>query len=515
MRNNKAIALRYSEAQNKTNHPFRILFLFSIILALLATLPANAAINFGKEGPKSVADLTENLIDAVVNISTTQHVEQSRRVPMPDLPPNTPFREFFEDFFDQGRPNNNDEGKQSSRKVTSLGSGFVIDPEGIIITNNHVIENADEIKISFNDGTELDATLVGRDPKTDIAVLKVTPDAPLKAVSFGDSDQSRVGDWALAIGNPFGLGGTVTIGIISALNRDIRSGPYDNFIQTDAAINRGNSGGPLFNMNGEVIGVNTAIFSRTGDSVGIGFSVPANTAKNVVNQLLEFGETRRGWLGVLIQPVTESIGQSLGLDNNQGAFVTQVTPDGPSDKGGIEAGDVILKFDGKDVPSSRVLPAMVARTEIGKKVDVVVLRKGKEKVLTITLGRLEDGEKLVADNSGDSTDNQGETHSDTSLKIEGLKLSLAEINDRYRAEFGLDETASGLVVTDLDNDSSAYSKGIRKGTIILEVAQEDVKTPEDVKQLVSKAIENNLEFILVKFQTGNNGQPRFDGIKIE
>ncbi|MCL4170902.1 UNVERIFIED_CONTAM: hypothetical protein GTU68_030060, partial [Idotea baltica] len=307
---------------------------------------------------------------------------------MPEVPDGSPFQEFFEEFFNRQNP-----GEDQARRVQSLGSGFVVDgTEGIIITNNHVIEGADEITANFNDGTKLKAEIIGTDEKTDLAVLKVEPEAPLKAVSLGDSDSIRVGDWVMAIGNPFGLGGTVTVGIVSARNRDINSGPYDNFIQTDASINRGNSGGPLFDMDGNVIGINTAIISPSGGSIGIGFAIPAKTATRVIEQLREFGETRRGWLGVRIQEVTDEIAESLGMDEAMGALVAGVTDDGPAAKAKVEPGDVIVRFDGNEVETMRELPRMVAETAIGKDVEVIVLRKGEEVTISVTLERLEENE---------------------------------------------------------------------------------------------------------------------------
>ncbi len=330
----------------------------------------------------------------MVNISTSQTVAPSRSVPTPQLPPGSPFEEFFEEFFKR-RQQQGDDGDDTPRRVSSLGSGFVIDAGGLIVTNNHVIADADEIYANFNDGSKLKAELVGRDTKIDIALLKVTPlpDKPLKAVKFGDSDGLRVGDWVMAIGNPFGLGGTLTVGVISARNRDINSGPYDNFLQTDAAINRGNSGGPLFNMDGDVIGINTAIISPSGGSIGIGFAVPSNTALAVVNQLRQYGEMRRGWIGVRIQSVTDEIAESLSLGKPRGALVGGLTDDGPAAKGGIKPGDVIIKFDGKDVRDMRSLPIIVADTPVDKDVEVVVVRKGKEETLRLKVGRLEESDK--------------------------------------------------------------------------------------------------------------------------
>ena len=342
--------------------------------------------------PDTFADLAESLQHAVVNISTSQRVTGSRGIPVPQVPDGSPFQEFFEDFFNR----NQDGNSQRSRKVQSLGSGFVIDPSGIIVTNNHVIAEADEIIANFADGSKLKAELVGRDTKTDLAVLKVEPETPLKAVNLSNKGDLRVGDWVMAIGNPFGFGGTVTVGIVSALERDINSGPYDKFIQTDASINRGNSGGPLFNLAGEVVGINTAIISPTGGSIGIGFAIPSELALPVIDQLREFGETRRGWLGVRIQQVSDEIAESLGMDNAKGALVAGVTEGGPAEDAGLLPGDVVLKFDGKDVPEMRDLPRIVADTSVGKAVDVVVLRKGEELTIKVTLGRLEEGEKLMA-----------------------------------------------------------------------------------------------------------------------
>ena len=314
---------------------------------------------------------------------------------MPDLPPGSPMEEFFEEFFKnrrgQGGPG---DGDRTPRRVNSLGSGFIIDPSGVVITNNHVINDADEINVILNDGTKLPAELIGKDAKSDLAVLRVHTDKTLKAVKFGDSDKLRLGEWVIAIGNPFSLGGTVTAGIVSARNRDINSGPYDNYIQTDAAINRGNSGGPLFNLDGDVVGVNTAIISPSGGSIGIGFAVPSNSAIAVINQLRQFGETRRGWLGVRIQQVTDDIAESLSIKPARGALIAGIDDRGPAKPGGIEPGDVVVKFDGRDIKEMHDLPRIVADTPVGKEVEVVVIRKGKEETHTIKIGRLEDGEKL-------------------------------------------------------------------------------------------------------------------------
>jgi serine protease Do len=352
-------------------------------LSLLAALVAPALAQT-RQGPPSVAPVAEKLIDAVVNISTKQTMKSAEGAPLPKVPKGAPFEEFFDDFFDRKG------GRSPDRKVTAQGSGFVIDgKEGLIVTNNHVIDGADEIVINFSDGSKLTVEkILGKDPKTDLALLKVTPKRHLAQVAFGLSGNLKVGDWVMAIGNPFGLGGSVSVGIISAKQRDINTGPYDDFLQTDAAINRGNSGGPLFNMDGEVIGVNTAIISPSGGSIGIGFAVPSDSAMVVLEQLRQFGETRRGWLGVNVQSVTEDIAETYGIREGTGARVASVAQDGPAAKAGILQDDVIVRFDGKDVASMRGLPRLVSQTQIGKEVEVEVSRKGQKRTFRVTIGRL-------------------------------------------------------------------------------------------------------------------------------
>ncbi|WP_422377356.1 DegQ family serine endoprotease [Roseibium sp.] len=457
------------------------------------------------QGPVSVADLAENLADAVVNISTAQTVQGRRSVPMPQVPDGSPFQEFFEEFFN--RQNRDDD---QPRRVQSLGSGFVIDgTEGIIITNNHVIEGADEITANFNDGTKLRAEIIGTDEKTDIAVLKVEPETPLKAVDFGNSDTIRVGDWVMAIGNPFGLGGTVTVGIVSARNRDINSGPYDNFIQTDASINRGNSGGPLFDMQGNVVGINTAIISPSGGSIGIGFAIPAKTAMRVIDQLREFGETRRGWLGVRIQEVTDEIADSLAMEEAMGALVAGVTEDGPAAKAEIEPGDVIIKFDGKEVEAMRELPRMVAETAIGKEVEVVVLRKGEEVTISVTLERLQENEVTEA-----SATTEDEPADKPAEKSEVLGMMLAELDDALREQFSIEEDVSGVVVTEVLSGSSAEEKRVMAGDVIKEVAQEPVATPADVEAQIKKLKEDGRRSALLLL-SNPTGDVRFVPVRIE
>src|SRR5262245_30315394 len=371
-------------------------------IAVPALSTASAA-----RGPDTIADVSEKVIDAVVNISTSQKVE-ARNSPLPQLPNDPQLDELFRDFFNrrgQGDPQNRE---RAPRRVNSLGSGFVIDPSGIVVTNDHDISEADEVTVILNDGSRLKAEIIGRDQKTDLALLRVKPEKPLKAVKFGDSDGLRLGEWVIAIGNPFSLGGSVTAGIVSARNRDINSGPYDNYIQTDAAINRGNSGGPLFNLEGEVVGINTAIISPSGGSIGIGFAVPSKTAVPVIDQLKQFGETRRGWLGVRIQQVTDEIADSLKVNPPRGALVAGVDDKGPAKPAGIAPGDVIVRFDGKDIKEMKDLPRIVADTPVGKDVDVLIVRKGKEESRTVKLGRLEDAEKVQA---AAKTDNKDEDKS--------------------------------------------------------------------------------------------------------
>lgn len=428
-------------------------------------------------GPASVADLADRLIGAVVNISTSQSASSSgpdNRAPRPQVPEGSPFQDFFDEFFKQQERDG--PRRRGPRGAQSLGSGFVIDEDGIIITNNHVIADADEITVEFTDGSELKAEVVGTDPKTDIAVLQVKPSKKLQAVAFGRSSNARVGDWVMAIGNPFGQGSSVSLGIVSAINRDIRSGPYDAFIQTDAAINRGNSGGPLFNMDGEVIGINTAIISPSGGSIGLGFSVPSDLAVGVVQQLREFGETRRGWLGVSIQPVTEDIAESLGMNLARGALVAGLTPKGPAKNSGIEVGDVIMKFDGKAINQMRDLPRIVAETPVGKTVDVIVRRKGKRQTIAVTLGRLEDGEKIIAANKNDDQESGGQEK-----VVTALGMTFAPLDDEARESFNISTDVEGVLVVEVDPESAAAEKGIKAGSVISEIGQESVSTPEDVE----------------------------------
>jgi len=468
-------------------------FLLAIVL-IFNVVPADA-----RTPPESFADLAEKLLPAVVNISTTQVIEGRPGVEMPRVPPGSPFEEFFKEFFERNRP------QQQQRRATSLGSGFFIDTAGYVVTNNHVIQDADEIAVVLNDDTRLEAEVVGRDPKTDLAVLKVNPPAGLTAVEWGDSGDSRVGDWVIAIGNPFGLGGTVTTGIISARGRDINAGPYDDFLQTDASINRGNSGGPMFNLDGGVIGVNTAIFSPSGGSIGIGFAIPSNSAKAVVRQLIEHGTVRRGWLGVHIQAVTDDIAETLGLEDAEGALVASVIEDGPAEKAGIKNGDVILEFDGKKVEKMRRLPRIVADTEVGKSVDVTVWREGRATELEVEIGALEEGEKQLAA--------RGSDRRDTSDSVEVLGLTLAGIDDKLRERFNLDGDTKGVVVTDIDATGAAAEKGVRPGDVVVKVSQDEISSPGEVAAKIDEAREAGRRSVL--FLLEGQGGLRFVALRID
>jgi len=443
------------------------------LAATIALSPLAAAAQ--THGPEGIADVAEKVIDAVVNISTSQMVEA--RGAMPQMPPGSQqFEEFFEEFF-KNRRGGGDNQNRAPRRVSSLGSGFIIDPAGIVVTNNHVIADADEVNVILNDGSRLKAEVIGHDQKTDIALLRVKPDKPLKAVQFGDSDKLRLGEWVVAIGNPFSLGGTVTAGIVSARNRDINSGPYDNYIQTDAAINRGNSGGPLFNLNGEVVGVNTAIISPSGGSIGIGFAVPSKSAVAVIDQLRQFGETRRGWLGVRIQQVTDDIADSLNIKPAKGALVAGVEDKGPAKPAGIEPGDVIVKFDGKDVKEMKDLPRIVADTPVGKDVEVVIIRKGQEEKKTVKLGRLEDGEKQAA-----LTTKKDDQPEEKSVVQKTLGLQLSNLTDTLRQRYKIKDQIKGVVITGVDANSAAAEKRLNAGDVIVEVAQEPIATPADLQK---------------------------------
>ena len=467
-----------AKAAARTATGVRWLFLLPLLLALLIW----ATMAQARPAPDSFADLVDDLLPVVVNISTTQVVERRRG--------SEEFEEFFREFFER-------RGGQEPRRrrQNSLGSGFIIDPSGFIVTNHHVIAEADQISVRLSDDTTLDAEVVGSDEKTDLAVLKVESDTPLPYTRWGDSEAARIGDWVIAIGNPFGLGGSVTAGIVSARQRDINSGPYDDFIQTDAAINRGNSGGPMFNLDGEVIGINSAIFSPSGGSIGIGFAIPSNLARNIIDQLRQEGVVKRGWLGVRIQTVTDELAEGLRLDRARGALVASVTEGGPAEAAGIQQGDVVLTFDGREVPDMRKLPRMVAETSIGKEVEVEIWRRGEKRTLMVQLGELDDAQIAAATPADRPLGDQGD--------VAELGLALAKITPALREEFELGDRTQGVVITDVEAEGSAAEKGLRPGDVIVEVDQEEVSSPSAVAEKVQKAKEEGYRVVtLLLFRQG-------------
>ncbi len=450
--------------------------------------------------PDSFAALAERTLPAVVNISTRQTVEP-RGPALPQFPPGSPFEEFFRDFFDRG-PGAPQEKRR--RQVTSLGSGFIIDPAGVIVTNNHVIDEADEIVVRLQDDRELDATVVGRDPKTDLAVLSVKAEEPLPFLEFGDSGATRVGDWVVVIGNPFGFSGTVTAGIVSARKRDIRAGPYDDFIQTDAAINRGNSGGPMLNLDGKVIGVNTAISSPSGGNVGIGFAVPSSLAAPVIDQLRRFRETRRGWLGVRIQELNDEIAATLdGFGEPRGALVANVTAGSPADAAGVQVGDVVLSFDGKPVPTMRALPRIVSDTEIGATVPMEVWRKGRVVTLEVLVGRL------------DESDEQADADNGPERRIAILGVTVVKPNEALGKQYDLSDDAlerGGAMIVEVEPESDAEEKQLAPGDLIVEVDQEPVAGPSELAERIAaaRAAERRSVLLLVS----RDGADRFVAVAL-
>ena len=482
----------------------------TILAPVWLAAPAQA-----RGAPDSFADLAANLAPAVVNISSLQAVQAKADRPgapdAPAFPPGSPFEQFFHDFMEkhggnqgqnQGRGGNGggEQPEQPGHRGQALGSGFIIDPAGFIVTNNHVIEGADEITVTLHDGTSMKATLVGKDERSDVALLKVTSDKPLPAVPFADSDTSRVGDWVLAIGNPFGLGGSVTAGIVSARGRDIRQGPYDDFIQTDAAINRGNSGGPLFNMDGQVIGINTAIYSPSGGSIGIGFSIPSNMAKLVVAQLRDYGRAKRGWLGVQIQQVTPDIAEGVGLHPPHGAMVAGVSDNGPASAAKIRGGDIILKFNGQDVKEMRTLPRIVAETEIGKQVPVTLWRDSKEVTVQASIAELPDEVQQASATPASPK----AAPANPALDIAGLGLKIAPLTDETRSKFNLGADQKGVVVTDVAGNGAAAQRGIKPGDVVVEVQQEAVNSPGEVQDRVERFRKQNRKTVLMLIQ-GSDG----------
>ncbi|MEO1090822.1 MAG: DegQ family serine endoprotease [Pseudomonadota bacterium] len=453
-----------------------------LVVGMIAAPPPVAAQTIPAEG---FADLVERVAPAVVNISTTRRVDgvEGPQFPVPQFPPGSPFEDFFRDFFGQN-PDGGPSDRPTPRESFSLGSGFVVDPSGYVVTNNHVIAEADEIRVIFSDNSEFPATLVGRDPKTDLAVLKIEADEPFPALEWADSDEIRVGQLMIAIGNPFGLGSTVTSGIVSARGRDIRAGPYDDFIQVDAAINRGNSGGPSFTIDGRVFGVNTAIFSPSGGNVGIGFAIPSNLARPVIDSLIADGRVVRGWLGVRIQSVTPEIAESLGLPDDDGALVASVTPGGPAADAGIEAGDVIVEFDGKRIERMRGLPRIVAETPVGKAVDVEIFRRGESATIQATLGELPSDEELAQ--LGDTRGGEQAPTVDRA-ELTSLGLTVAALTPELRENFQLPPEAGGVVIVEVTGGSPAAEENLRPGDLILEVGQETVSSPPELTAKVSEA----------------------------
>jgi len=446
--------------------------------------------------PESLAPLAEKISPSVVNITTSTTVE-GRTGPRGIVPEGSPFEDFFKEFRDR----NNGGEAPAPRKSSALGSGFVISEDGFVVTNNHVIEGADEITIEFFTGLELKAEVIGTDPNTDIALLKVEAPSALPFVSFGDSNAARVGDWVLAMGNPLGQGFSVSAGIVSARNRAL-SGTYDDYIQTDAAINRGNSGGPLFNMDGEVIGVNTAILSPNGGSIGIGFSMASNVVTRVVNQLKEFGETRRGWLGVRIQDVTQDVADAMGLAKASGALITDV-PDGPAKDAGLKTGDVILSFAGVEVEDTRGLVRQVGNSTVGASVRVTVLREGKSQTLKVKLGRREDAEGAGA--SASAPEDEAEPEAPASKSV--LGLTITPLTDDLRTELGADDSVEGLAVTEVDEMSEAFEKGLRVGDIITEAGQQPILSITDLEDRITEAKDGGRKSLLLLVRRA--GDPRF------
>jgi serine protease Do len=483
-------------------------------IAILLLSPVLPPLAVGRPAPESFADLAARLLPSVVNISTTQtlNAESGERsgTELPELPPGSPFEQFFHDFFDhQGK--NGDEGDALPRHATSLGSGFIVDPRGYIVTNNHVIADADAITVILHDNTNLKARVVGRDPKTDVALLKVDNKKPLPAVTWGESDRARVGDWVLAIGNPFGLGGSVTAGILSARQRDINSGPYDDYLQTDAPINRGNSGGPMFNMDGQVIGINTAIYSPSGGSIGIGFAIPSSLAEEVVDELKNERDhtVHRGWLGVRIQAVSDEIAESLGLDKARGALVASVTPRGPAAAAGVRSGDIVLMFNKKPVDDMRQLPRLVAETPVGRTVSLTLWHDRKDETVEVKIGRLDEGSVQQA--SAEAAAPKASTGSSGSVKTLGLTLS--DITPDLKDKFSLADDAKGVVVVDVEHDSVAAERGFRPGDVIMEAAQTEVKSPAEVVKEVAAAKRSGRKSILLLVD--RKGDLRFVALQVD
>jgi serine protease Do len=478
-------------------------------IGLVLVQPVIVAPASARDAPQSFADMVDKLLPTVVNIATTQNVPQQgpRLRDMPQLPPGSPFEELFKEFF-------NNRGDQQQRRGTSLGSGFIVDGDGYIVTNNHVIQGAEDITVILRDDTQLKAKLVGSDSRVDLALLKVesSPNKkPLPAVKFGDSDKARVGDWVIAIGNPFGLGHSVTAGIISARGRALSNESLDDYLQTDAAINKGNSGGPLFNADGEVIGVNTAIFSPSGTNAGLAFSIPSNLVRQVADQLREFGRVRRGWVGVSYQSVTDDIADSFGLDHAHGVLVANVVADGPAGKAGLKRNDIITNFGGQDVLDIRRFPRLVANARVGSTVDVVVWRQGKEQTLKLKIGEQEEPEKQNASAQG-SSKKPAQPDQAVASTIEQLGLTLQKVTDQLREKFGLSDSVKGVVITKVVPNSPAAEKQLQAGDVILEVDQKAVTTPQEVSEIVAKLQAQKKRSVLLFVE--RQGDPRFAALRL-
>lgn len=472
-------------------------FISVTVLALLACLASMFAmpqhIKAAAKAPESFADLAEKLGPTVVNIYTTQ-VVKSPQYPNNFFHEREDIPEFFRRFFDF--PNGPEHAPNRKQKRTSLGSGVIITKDGYIITNNHVVENADSINVRLTNFEEYDATIIGRDPKTDVALIKIEPKENLPFVTFGNSDNLRVGDWVMAIGNPFGFEQTVTAGIVSGKGRSLGSGPYENFIQTDASINPGNSGGPLFDMDGKMVGINTAIYSRSGGNIGIGFAIPVNMATYVVEQLKTHGKVSRGWLGVMIQHVTPELAKQFNLDRPIGALVGEVTPDSPADKAEIKAGDVIIEYNGKEVTQMSTLPAMVAQTPIGDKAKVTLVRKGEKKEVTVKIAKLKEEEEEVCDGS--------------KIERQDLGLSVQELTPELAQSLGIKET-TGLLIANVEPNKPAAEAGLRRGDLILEVNQQPIKTLKDYKKVLKAAKKDESILLLIK----RENHTRFVAVKVK
>jgi serine protease Do len=442
------------------------------------------------------AQLSSRLGSVVVNISTTQNVSQAPKIvkDAPQPPPGAPLDDFFRDFF----------GDRNGPRIASLGSGFIIDPAGLIVTNNHVIANAEEITVTLSDDTSLQAKVVGRDAVTDLALLKVDSKTPLPAANWGDSTKAHVGDWVLAIGNPFGLGGTVTAGIISATARDIHSGPYDDFLQTDASINRGNSGGPMFNLAGEVIGINTAIFSPSGGSIGIGFAIPAALAQPIVEQLKQRGKVERGWIGARIQPVTDELAESVGLDKPRGAMITVIDADSPAAQVKLVPGDIILSYDGKPIDRSRQLPRLVADTPPDKVVRMTIWRDGKEYEVDLKAAALDPNRPPPPPPEPEKPK--------PPPSIEALGLKLEKLTPELRKQFSVADGYRGVVITDVPHNSVGAAQGLRPGDLVVAVGHAAVTAPEEVQQLAAAARKAGRKNVLVRIE--RDGNPRFVALPV-